>query len=130
MSLSLLARLRVAVLGAVVGLVAGCGTAEAPPAPAAAPATSAAPAPSAAPDYAATLQPTLEELVRDMSVTGAVVLVRTRDRGNWTTTIGTGTYRGNDPVRVEDHVRVGSNTKTWTGTVILQLVGEGRLRLE
>jgi hypothetical protein len=37
-----------------------------------------------------------------MSVTGAVVLVRTPDRGNWTTTIGTGTYRGNDPVRVVD----------------------------
>src|SRR4051812_49388213 len=56
-------------------------------------------------------------------------LVRAPDRGNWTTTIGTGTYRGNDPVRLDDHIRVGSNTKTWTGTVILQLVGEGRLRL-
>jgi len=40
------------------------------------------------------------------------VLVRTPDRGDWTTTIGTGTYRGNDPVQVADHIRVGSNTKT------------------
>jgi D-alanyl-D-alanine carboxypeptidase len=129
MFLLLRPRLRVAVVGAVVGLVAGCGTAEAPTAPTAPTALATAPAPSAAPDYAATLQPKLEQLVRDMSVTGAVVLVRTPDRGNWTTTIGTGTYRGNDPVRVDDHIRVGSNTKTWTGTVILQLVGEGRLRL-
>jgi D-alanyl-D-alanine carboxypeptidase len=29
-----------------------------------------------------------------------------------------------------DHFRIGSNTKTFTGTVILQLVDEGRLRLD
>jgi D-alanyl-D-alanine carboxypeptidase len=125
-SLLLVPRLQVAVIGAAVGLVAGCGTAAAPPAPTA---PTSAVATAAAPDYAAALQPKLEQMVRDMSVTGAVVLVRTPDRGNWTTTIGTGTYRGNDPVRLDDHVRVGSNTKTWTGTVILQLIGEGKLRL-
>jgi D-alanyl-D-alanine carboxypeptidase len=31
---------------------------------------------------------------------------------------------------MHQHVRVGSNTKTWTGTVILQLVQEGKLRLD
>src|SRR5690349_1179138 len=123
MPVSLRLRLRAAAFGAAVGLMAGCGSAEAPTTP------TAAPSPSAVPDYAAALQPQLEQLVRDMSVTGAVVLVRTPDRGDWTTTIGTQTYRGNDPVQVADHVRIGSNTKTWTGTVILQLVGEGRLRL-
>jgi D-alanyl-D-alanine carboxypeptidase len=117
-SLLVLPRLRVAVIGAAVAFVASCGTAAAPTAPAAAPAP---------PDYAATLQPTLEQLTQDMSVTGAVVLVHTPDRGSWTTTIGSRTYRGNDPVQADDHVRVGSNTKTWTGTVVLQLVGEGRL---
>ena len=123
MPVSLRPRLRAAVLVAAVAFLAGCGSAQAPTAP------TATPSPSAVPDYAAALQPQLEQLVRDMSVTGAVVLVRTPDRGDWTTTIGTGTYRGNDPVQVADHVRIGSNTKTWTGTVILQLVGEGRLRL-
>ena len=29
-----------------------------------------------------------------------------------------------------DHIRIGSVTKTWTGTVVLQLVDEGRIRLD
>ena len=95
-----------------------------------APGPAAPPAPPAPPDYAATLRPQLEQLVRDMSVTGAVVLVRTPDRGDWLTTIGTRAYRGDVPVQPGDHVRIGSNTKTWTGTVVLQLVGEGKLRLD
>jgi D-alanyl-D-alanine carboxypeptidase len=33
-------------------------------------------------------------------------------------------------VTLADHVRIGSNTKTWTGTVILQLVQEGKLTLD
>jgi hypothetical protein len=56
----LLPRLRVAVIGAVVGLVAGCGTAEAPTAPTGPTSPAAAPAPPAAPDFAATLRPKLE----------------------------------------------------------------------
>ncbi|MFC5995940.1 serine hydrolase domain-containing protein [Pseudonocardia hispaniensis] len=87
-------------------------------------------APSQAPSYAAGLQPKLEQIAKDRLLTGAVVLVRSPELGDWTWQTGTRTYRGNDPVQVGDHVRVGSNTKTWTGTVILQLVGEGRLALD
>jgi D-alanyl-D-alanine carboxypeptidase len=36
---------------------------------------------------------------------------------------------GAETVTVDDHIRIGSNTKTWTGTAILQMVQEGRLRL-
>lgn len=108
---------RRSVIGAVaVALAAACA-----PAPVAAPPV---------PDYAGALRPQLEQLVHDMSVTGAAVLVRTPDRGDWITTIGTRAYRGDVPVQPDDHVRIGSNTKTWTGTVILQLVGEGKLRLD
>ncbi|GAA5142065.1 serine hydrolase domain-containing protein [Pseudonocardia adelaidensis] len=82
------------------------------------------------PAYAETLQPELEGLARDMLVTGAVVQVRSPELGDWTTTIGTRTFRGTEPVRAEDHVRIGSVTKTWTGTVVLQLVDEGLLRLD
>jgi D-alanyl-D-alanine carboxypeptidase len=89
--------------------------------------------PPAAPDvpaYAETLQPELERLAQDMLVTGAVVQVRSPELGDWTTTIGTRTFRGTEPMRVEDHVRIGSVTKSWTGTVVLQLVDEGLLRLD
>ncbi|MBC3192828.1 beta-lactamase family protein [Pseudonocardia sp. C8] len=92
-------------------------------------AAQAAPA-AATPDYGVALQPQLEQLARDLLVTGAVVEVRSPELGDWTTTLGTRTYRGTDPVQVGDHVRIGSVTKTWTGTVVLQLVDEGRLRLD
>src|SRR4051794_6785627 len=92
--------------------------------------TGAASASSGGPAYAQALLPDLEQLVRDMAVTGAVVLVRSSEHGSWTTTIGTRTWHGTEPVMLADHVRVGSNTKTWTGTVILQLVDEGRIGLD
>jgi CubicO group peptidase (beta-lactamase class C family) len=88
------------------------------------------PSSSGEPAYAQALLPDLEELVSDMAVTGAVVLVRSPEHGSWTTTIGTRTWHGTEPVLLADHVRIGSNTKTWTGTVILQLVDEGRIGLD
>ena len=93
--------------------------------------TPAAPAAGAAPPaWAANLQPQLEHLARDLLVTGAVIQVHSPGHGDWTSTIGTRTFQGSDPVQVGDHIRIGSITKTWTGTVVLQLVDEGRLRLD
>ena len=92
--------------------------------------TGAAATPSGEPAYARAVLPELERLVDEMAVTGAVVLVRSPEHGDWTTTIGTRTWHGTEPVGLADHVRVGSNTKTWTGTVILQLVDEGRISLD
>ena len=43
---------------------------------------------------------------------------------------GTREYGGGDPVTVDDNFRIGSNTKTMTGTVILQLVDEVELTLD
>ncbi|MGQ0575784.1 MAG: serine hydrolase domain-containing protein [Pseudonocardia sp.] len=111
---------RLAALAAAGTLLAAaaCGGQAAPPA--------ATPAP---PAWAAAVAPQLEQLARDLLVTGAVVQVRSPEYGDWTTTIGTKTYRGTEPVEVTDHVRIGSVTKSWTGTVVLQLVDEGKLRL-
>lgn len=108
-----------ATAGAVLAATACSAQAAVPPA--------AAPT---VPAYGATLQPELERLARDLLVTGAVAQVRSAELGDWTTTIGTRTYRGSDPVQVGDHIRIGSVTKTWTGTVVLQLVDEGRIRLD
>ncbi len=62
-------------------------------------------------------------------VPGAVVLVRD---GNRTTRItsGAGRLNSREPIRATDRFRVGSLTKTYTATVVLQLVGEGRLSLQ
>jgi Beta-lactamase class C and other penicillin binding proteins len=99
------------------------------PAPATASPADAA-APSGDPAYAAAVQPELDRLMRELAVTGAAVLVRSPELGDWATTMGTRTWHGTEPVTLADHVRVGSNTKTMTATVILQLVDEGRIGLD
>ena len=78
---------------------------------------------------AAAMQGTVARLAKEMLVPGVVVILRT-PAGNFTSTYGVTTYGGSVPTSLDQHVRVGSNTKTWTGTVILQLVQEGRLRLD
>ncbi len=77
----------------------------------------------------AELESTVAELAREMMVPGAVVLLRTSD-GTATVTYGTQTLNGSTPVSLDDHIRVGSNTKTFTTTAILQLVQEGKVRLD
>src|SRR5688572_4495047 len=94
--------------GVILAVVACGAQATTPPAP---------PAP-AVPAYGAALQPQLEQLAGEMLTTGAVIQVRSPELGDWTTTIGTRTFRGTDPVQVSDHIRIGSVTKTWTGTVV------------
>lgn len=90
----------------------------------------AAPAAFAQPTYASALRPKLQQIVTDTLTPGAVVLVRSPELGDWTATFGTRALGSADPVTLADHVRIGSNTKTWTGTVILQLVQEGKLTLD
>ncbi|HEY2204667.1 MAG TPA: serine hydrolase domain-containing protein [Pseudonocardia sp.] len=89
------------------------------------------PAPAAhPPEYVAILQPRIEAAMRDNAIPGAVVLIRSPDRGDWAATFGTGTIGRDEPMSMGDFFRVGSNTKTMTSTVILQLAQEGRLSLD
>jgi D-alanyl-D-alanine carboxypeptidase len=62
-------------------------------------------------------------------VPGAVVLVRDGHRTTRLTS-GAGRLGSREPLRATDRFRVGSLTKTYTATVVLQLVGEGRLSLQ
>ena len=77
----------------------------------------------------AALQQTVEKVARELLVPGAVVVLQT-PKGNFTSTYGVTTYKGSVPTTTDQHVRIGSNTKTWTGTVILQQVQEGLLSLD
>jgi D-alanyl-D-alanine carboxypeptidase len=76
-----------------------------------------------------TLRVRVASMAREMLVPGAVALVRS-PAGEISTTYGTTTVGGRVPVSLADHVRIGSITKTWTGTVILQQVHEGKLSLD
>lgn len=109
---------------ALIGMaLAGC---TGVPAPSETPSTASAVATPKA--DAAALKAQFEELAKHFMVPGAAMLIRTPE-GEITSTYGTTTLGGSTPVSLDDHLRVGSNTKTWTATVILQLVQEGKIAL-
>jgi len=60
---------------------------------------------------------------------GAVVGVRT-PAGTWTTAYGLADPDAGTPMTTDVHLRIGSVTKTFVATVLLQLVAEGHLSLE
>ncbi|MEU3820907.1 serine hydrolase domain-containing protein [Streptomyces sp. NPDC030392] len=51
-------------------------------------------------------------------------------RGSWTLSAGTGTVNANRPIQADEHFRIGSQTKTFTAAVVLQLVDEGKVSLD
>ncbi|MFF7843386.1 serine hydrolase domain-containing protein [Streptomyces ossamyceticus] len=69
------------------------------------------------------------DAVRDSGVTGVSVRVDS-PRGARTARSGLGDLRTGAPVPPAEYIRIGSTTKTYVATVLLQLVGEGRLSLE
>src|SRR5689334_22249312 len=81
-------------------------------------------------DFCATMRPKLAALVKDLKAPGAVVLVRSPEIGTCFLSFGSRTLGGHERIGPDDQLRVGSNTKTMTGTVILQLVQEGKIRLD
>ncbi|MFG3281277.1 serine hydrolase domain-containing protein [Streptomyces sp. NPDC048111] len=76
------------------------------------------------------LAPDLVAMMQRARIPGAVVSVSTPEWGTWTAALGTGDLRTGAPVRADQHMRVGSITKTFTATVVLQLVQEHRLSLD
>ncbi len=123
-----------AVVVAAVAATVSCSSG--PPAPATSSTAPASSTPSSAtttsaallPFDAATLRAEFERTAKELLVPGAVVLLQTPE-GSLTASYGTGTRGADRPVSAQDHIRVGSVTKTWTTTVILQLVQEGKLSL-
>jgi D-alanyl-D-alanine carboxypeptidase len=65
-----------------------------------------------------------------LRVPGAIVLVDVPSVGTWIAGLGTDDLATGSPMNVDDHVRIGSITKTLTATVILQLVDEGKVQLD
>ncbi|MFD5591091.1 serine hydrolase domain-containing protein [Streptomyces griseorubiginosus] len=59
-----------------------------------------------------------------------VTLTARNGRSSWSTTAGVGNLRTHAPRSADDRYRVGSITKTFVSTVVLQLEAEGRLSLD
>jgi D-alanyl-D-alanine carboxypeptidase len=118
---------RVAICALAVGtlVVAACGTTRH-----GATQSATGGAESGRPAFAGRLEPLIAEKLKDNAVPGAVVLVDKGGDGQWLQSFGTATVGSGVPVRPGDYFRVGSITKTMTATVILQLVQEGRIKVD
>ncbi|MFD5921685.1 serine hydrolase domain-containing protein [Kitasatospora sp. NPDC058201] len=76
------------------------------------------------------VQQVLNTLVRDDGLPAALASVKGRDGRTRTYTAGTGDLATGSKVPRDGQVRIGSNTKTFTAVVVLQLVAEGKLGLD
>jgi D-alanyl-D-alanine carboxypeptidase len=87
---------------------------------------------TAAPERASAPKPNLQRALDQIvaaGVPGAVLLVREGDQ-TIRLTSGYGNLKPRTPMRAGDRFRVGSITKAFVATVVLQLVGEKKLRFD
>ncbi|AGS69619.1 serine hydrolase domain-containing protein [Streptomyces collinus] len=118
-------RVRTTLVGATALLVAA---ALAGPAAAADGGTRTATAPTASTDGHAGTRRALQEAVR-AGVPGVTATAKDT-HGTWSTTAGVGDVRTGAPRTAADRYRVGSITKTFVSTVLLQMEAEGRISLD
>lgn len=76
------------------------------------------------------LDAVLDDLVSKDKVPGAVAGVWTPAGGSWVGARGMADVNSRQPMRPDDIMRVGSLTKTYVATVVLQLVDQQRLGLD
>lgn len=77
----------------------------------------------------AAMDAAVEEHAAATNQVGMVVLIRTPE-GEYVKTYGSTEAGSATAPNLDTKVRIGSNTKTWTGTVILQMVDEGKIALD
>jgi len=77
-----------------------------------------------------TVRPVVVEQMQRMRIPGLIVSVQTPDGQSWIEALGVADTVTQTPMNVADHMRVGSITKSFTATVILQLAQDGRLALD
>lgn len=82
------------------------------------------------PAFAADLEPRITALMSTLKVPGAIVHVDVPGKGTWQTALGTATFDGTTPMSTDDHMRIGSVTKSLTAEVVLQLVDQGVIGLD
>lgn len=85
---------------------------------------------TAAPAHGADTQAELRALVKQDAYPAALASVGNARGKVRNFTAGVGDLNTREPVPVDGEVRIGSNTKTFTAVVVLQLVQEGKLELD
>ncbi|MEE1781358.1 serine hydrolase, partial [Streptomyces sp. SP17BM10] len=72
----------------------------------------------------------LNALVKDDGLPAALATVKGSDGRTRNYTAGVGNLATRAKVPVDGQIRIGSNTKTFTAVVVLQLVAEGKIDLD
>ena len=75
------------------------------------------------------LEAAADKAFTEAAAPGAVVAVRTGE-GTWTKAYGHADGDGKTPMTAGIHTRIGSITKTFTGTVVMQLAEQGSISLD
>ncbi|MFH1149005.1 MAG: serine hydrolase domain-containing protein [Actinomycetota bacterium] len=82
------------------------------------------------PEVERRLEETLTRVMGEGEIPGAVVGIWIPGQGTWVKARGVSDIATGAPMDLSDRVRIGSMTKTYVATVVLQLVGEGKMSLE
>lgn len=80
-------------------------------------------------DMVVKLDAAVQAAFKEAAAPGAIVAVRTR-QGTWTQAYGLGDPSSSAPMTVNMHTRIGSLTKMYTGTMIMQQVEAGKVSLD
>jgi D-alanyl-D-alanine carboxypeptidase len=80
--------------------------------------------------FAAKLKPLLLAEMQKLRIPGALIYTDDPAQGCWTTAMGIGNLATRGPMQVNNYMRIGSITKTFTATIILQLVDQHKLGLD
>lgn len=76
------------------------------------------------------LQDSIQELIDDYKIPGAVVGVWIPGKGEWMGAFGYADKETKEKMTLDDHFRIGSITKTFVITGLLQLVDKGKVSLD
>lgn len=81
-------------------------------------------------DIEALLSPVVNRAFAELEIPGIIVGVIVGDAKPWVTSIGVSDIITKEPINVDDKMRIGSITKTFTNTVLLQLIDEGKVGID
>jgi D-alanyl-D-alanine carboxypeptidase len=88
------------------------------------------PAPSFSEELQQQMQAMVDNVMEQASIPGCIVGVWVPGMGEWVAAIGEADIASGRAMTTEDKVRIASNTKTFTATLVLQLADEGKLGLD
>ncbi|MGR4883261.1 serine hydrolase domain-containing protein [Streptomyces sp. LARHCF249] len=129
---------RACVAAAAAGLLVApalAGPAYGAPTPG--PSVSAAPSPDSDADFpqltpavAAKLDAAIQRVLREAQVPGVIVGLWAPGKGSYVRTFGVADKATGSPMETDFNIRIGSETKTFTVTALLELVDQGKLALD